>query len=174
MQNNIGFTEPLVDSEGFPRNDIDVRSVRIARSQINCLQNDLKNLTKTIDEGLGKYFSDKMEVVPGPSSSKMPRLEKLSLQELKPFLVVTLVDRDSPGDISGIQVHDLILKFGSITQTNFTNLSQIGELVKNSQNKQINVKVRRNGSEEHDLIIVPKVWSGQGLLGFKINAIPSN
>lgn len=129
---------------------------------------------KTIDEGLGKYFSDKVEGVPGPSSSKMPRLEKLSIEELKPFLVVTLVDRDSPGDIAGIQIHDMVLKFGSITQKNFTNLAQIGELVKDSQNKQINVRIRRNGSEELDLIIVPKMWSGQGLLGFKINAIPSN
>jgi 26S proteasome non-ATPase regulatory subunit 9 len=132
----------------------------------------LKSITKTIDEGIEKYFMNKMDV-PGPSSSKMPRLENLSIEELKPFLVVTLVDRDSPGDIANVQIHDMILKFGSITQKNFTNLAQIGELVKNSQNQQINVKIRRNGTEE-DLIIIPKVWHGQGLLGFKINAIPSN
>lgn len=119
------------------------------------------------------YFNNKLEL-PGPSSSKLPRLEKLSIDELKPFLIVTLVDRDSPGDVAGIQVHDMILKFGSIAQKNFTNLTQIGELVKNSQNKQINVIIRRNGIEELDLIIVPKIWSGNGLLGFKINAIPSN
>lgn len=164
-----------MDSEGFPRNDIDVRSVRIARAQITCLQNDLKSIIKTIDDGLGKYFNDKIDV-PGPSSSKMPRLENLTItpEELNPFLVVTIVDRDSPGDTAGIQIHDLILKFGSIEKKNFINLAQIGELVKSSQNKQINVRIRRSGSEEVELIIVPKIWSGQGLLGFKINALPSN
>lgn len=30
------MTEPLVDREGYPRNDIDVAAVRIARNRINC------------------------------------------------------------------------------------------------------------------------------------------
>lgn len=49
---NIGMNESLVDEFGFPRNDIDVFQVRHARNQINCLQNDLKNLMKEIEQGL--------------------------------------------------------------------------------------------------------------------------
>jgi hypothetical protein len=36
QQKNIGMDGPLVDSEGFPRADIDVYSVRHARHQIAC------------------------------------------------------------------------------------------------------------------------------------------
>lgn len=36
FQNNIGMNGPLVDSEGFPRNDIDVYQVRHARHKIIC------------------------------------------------------------------------------------------------------------------------------------------
>jgi 26S proteasome non-ATPase regulatory subunit 9 len=93
-------------------------------------------------------------------------------QNLKPFLVVTAVDHDSPGAIAGICTHDIILSFGSINWNNFQNLQQIAELVKSCQNKQVNIKIRRNGSEI-ELILVPKQWSGNGLLGFKVNAIPN-
>ena len=40
FQNLVGMDEPLVDSEGYPRNDIDVYRVRHARHRIICkLQN---------------------------------------------------------------------------------------------------------------------------------------
>lgn len=111
--------------------------------------------------------------MPGPSSKLPPDMNKLSLVDEKPFLIVTLVDSNSPGDIAGIQVHDKIIKFGNFNIKNFINLAQIGELVKNSENKNIKLIIQRNDTE-HELIIVPKVWSGPGLLGFKINALPSD
>lgn len=73
--------EPLVDSEGFPRNDIDINQVRLARNRIICklsvyrkllincyhlislfsgLQNDIRGIMKQIEEKLGEYF-DKPE-----------------------------------------------------------------------------------------------------------------
>ena len=36
FQNNVGMHDPLIDREGFPRNDIDVYAVRMARHQIIC------------------------------------------------------------------------------------------------------------------------------------------
>lgn len=33
-QQNVGMNESLVDNEGFPRNDIDIYQVRIARNKI--------------------------------------------------------------------------------------------------------------------------------------------
>lgn len=49
--------DPLVDADGFPRNDIDVYQVRHARHQIINLQNDLKSLLKEIEKGLeGECF----------------------------------------------------------------------------------------------------------------------
>lgn len=34
--NHVGMHDPLVDSDGYPRNDIDVYKVRLARHQIIC------------------------------------------------------------------------------------------------------------------------------------------
>lgn len=36
FQNRVGMDEPLVDSDGYPRNDIDVYRVRHARHKIIC------------------------------------------------------------------------------------------------------------------------------------------
>lgn len=49
--------QPLVDADGFPRNDIDVYQVRHARHRINCSQNDLKALLKEIEKGLAALHS---------------------------------------------------------------------------------------------------------------------
>ncbi|KAH7639717.1 26S proteasome non-ATPase regulatory subunit 9 [Dermatophagoides farinae] len=52
----VGLTESLVDSEGFPRNDIDINLVRTARNRIICLQNDLRALMRQIEDSLSDYF----------------------------------------------------------------------------------------------------------------------
>lgn len=148
-----------------------MRSVRIARNQIICLQNDLKKLIAQIDIGLGKYFND-VKDIPDSSSSKLPTQQMQNLTIQDPFLIVTLVDVNSPGHRSGIKTHDKVLEFGEFDCSNFESLAQIGELVKNSQNKEINVKVQRDGNQIVDLIITPQTWEGPGLLGFKVNAIP--
>lgn len=165
----------MVDAEGFPRADIDVRSVRLARTQILCLQNDLKELTKLIEAGLEKYFKESKETL---TSTKLPpeiRDESTSSTSpvasvpQVPIVTVNLVTPGSPAEEAGIQVRDQITAFGTITSYNFKDLAQIGELVKNSQNQQVRVKVKRDNKYE-DLILIPKTWSGRGLLG--CNVVP--
>lgn len=163
----------MVDSEGFPRPDVDVRSVRIARTQIICLQNDLKQLTKSIEAGLEKYFQESKETLTstkippevrqGAATSSSPH----TTVNQAPFVIVNLVSPGSPAEDAGIQVRDKIVAFGTITATNFKDLAQIGELVKNSQNQQVRVRVNRDNKFE-ELILVPKLWSGRGLLGCNI------
>ena len=51
-EQNIGMDGPLVDSEGFPRDDIDIPKIRMARQKIICLSNDHKNIMKKISEAL--------------------------------------------------------------------------------------------------------------------------
>lgn len=175
LQNQIGFNEPLVDAEGFPRNDVDVHSVRLARTQIICLQNDLKELTKSIEAGLEKYFKESKETLTStklppeirdvPTSSSSPSVAEPQI----PIVSVNLVSPGSPAEEAGIQVRDQITAFGTITSSNFKDLAQIGELVKNSQNQQVRVKVKRDSKFE-ELILVPKVWPGRGLLG--CNVVP--
>ena len=47
-EQNIGMDGPLVDNEGFPRNDLDIPKIRMARQKIICLSNDHKELMKKL------------------------------------------------------------------------------------------------------------------------------
>ena len=48
----MGIDTPLVDSEGFPRADIDVFQARTLRKRFIEIQNDYKALQKKIERGL--------------------------------------------------------------------------------------------------------------------------
>jgi len=48
----VGMDKPLVDSEGFPRADIDVYQVRDARHKVACLRNDAADLLNQIESSL--------------------------------------------------------------------------------------------------------------------------
>lgn len=89
-----------------------------------------------------------------------------------PILSVTMVSPNSPADQAGIRNEDEILEFGSINYDNFKELKQISELVMHRQNQPINVKVKRQGRNV-DITLVPKTWSGRGLLGCNI-VIPTS
>lgn len=149
--------------------------MRLARQQIICLQNDLKELYKSIETGVQKYFEETKEHL---GSTKNPPEHRIQtdgagsssstvVQDSQPIVVVNLVTPKSPAEEAGLQVRDLILSFGSISHRNFKDLAQIGELVKNSENKQVRIKVKRSDKVE-DLILVPKLWNGRGLLGCNI------
>uniref|UniRef100_A0A336MYW6 26S proteasome non-ATPase regulatory subunit 9 n=1 Tax=Culicoides sonorensis TaxID=179676 RepID=A0A336MYW6_CULSO len=165
--NNVGMTEPLTDSDDFPRNDVDVIAVRQARHEINCLQNDLKQLIKVIEQGLEEIHSEGAHI----TSPKIPSdvAMQSAIVNRVPFIIVNLVSPNSPAAEAGIQVRDEIVEFGSINSENFLELGQIGELVKHSQNQNILLKVKR-GRNIIDVTLVPKSWAGRGLLG--CNVVP--
>lgn len=165
--NHIGMDEPLVDSEGYPRQDIDVYQVRHTRHKIICLTNDHKDIMRKIEEGLHTVHS-----LTGSSMAEEPSADVPGGQEtetLEPFLRVNLVSPGSPAETAGIQVEDLILEFGSVHCRNFKSLTDIGKLVENSRYKTINVKIKR-GSNVTVLSLTPRPWVGKGLLG--CNVIP--
>lgn len=48
----VGMDKPLVDTEGFPRSDIDVYQVREARHKVACLRNDAADILNQIEKSL--------------------------------------------------------------------------------------------------------------------------
>ena len=54
---SVGLRGSLVDSEGFPKEDVDVHAVRIARNTVACSSNDLKVLTDEIADLLGRLHA---------------------------------------------------------------------------------------------------------------------
>lgn len=161
------MNENLVDEEGFPRNDIDVREVRMARAQINCFQNDLKDLMKAIEQGLAEIHASEGAHLPNMKPPSPKPNENEGESSLNPIVIVNLVSPGSPAESAGIQVRDKIISFGTINSHNFQNLAQIGNLVKNCQNKNMPVRILRD-ERKLDLTLTPKIWSGQGLLGCNI------
>jgi 26S proteasome regulatory subunit N4 len=56
---NVDMDTPLVSNDGFPRDDIDVATVRTTRARILRLRNDLIALMADIEQGLHEYFASK-------------------------------------------------------------------------------------------------------------------
>jgi len=163
--NHISMTEPLVDGEGFPRNDIDVYQVRHARHQIICLQNDRKAIIKEIEEML-KIFHERSRDS-GESSMEVDSSSVDGSKSMSPIAKVNQVADNSPAFSSGLKVDDEIIAFGSIRGDNFTSITDIGNLVKSSTGRTIYVKVKR-GSAILKLALIPGPWSGKGMLGCNI------
>jgi len=166
--NKIGMTEPLVDAEGYPRNDIDVYQVRHARHKIICLQNDFKSVTKEIDEKLQMYHTQLRERGVLEDGNSMEIEE--STTPTVPIAKVNLVSEGSPAYHAGLQVEDMIVEFGSINAENFRSLSDIGQLVQSSAGNLVNIKVKRVAATTTfvKLALIPGPWSGRGLLGCNI------
>ncbi|XP_022658486.1 26S proteasome non-ATPase regulatory subunit 9-like isoform X2 [Varroa jacobsoni] len=162
--NGVGMTEPLVDRDGYPRNDIDVYQVRKARHDIICLQNDLKEVTRKIEEGLHRLHAERAES--GATSTSETDAET---RRLKAFARISSVERGSPADQAGLRSEDLITNFGSIHIDNFNGMMSIAGLVQNSIGKALKIRLLRGLSlAQYDILLVPKSWSGQGVLGCKI------
>jgi len=173
---DVGMNGPLIDNEGYPRNDIDVVKVRTARQKIICLMNDHKEIMKKISDALECIHQQNSNgtVIENPNEESMNHLniEDTPKDEgPKPFAKIDLVSDGSPANDAGLEVGDLVIEFGTQNATNFKSLAEIGQLVKNSENRNIRVRILRNlpfGELVTTLTLVPKQWSGQGLLGCKL------
>ena len=89
--NNTDLSSPLVDSEGFPRDDLDVWAVRHARVRVLELRNDLKEIMGEIALALQSVYP--------PSSSKEPETPDTATNppvQLSPFAKVDGVHPGSP------------------------------------------------------------------------------
>ncbi|XP_074030462.1 26S proteasome non-ATPase regulatory subunit 9 isoform X2 [Leptinotarsa decemlineata] len=164
-QNGVGMNDPLVDSEGFPINSIDVYQVRNARHRIICLQNDHKNIMNQIENGLHGYYSNSATT---GTCQAIPMDTDVSNVVLKtPFAKVTVVSEGSPADYAGIKANDEVVEFGSVNANNFKSITDIATVVQHSDGTQVNVKLKR-GDRFLTVQLTPKKWRGRGLLGCNI------
>ncbi|KAL3827244.1 hypothetical protein ACHAXA_004719 [Cyclostephanos tholiformis] len=92
-----------------------------------------------------------------------------------PFAIIDEVSLDSPASEAGIQVNDVLLRFGDVDSTNHRDFRAIAELLPfaSSENRSISVIVRRGsaalgGSTEITVTLRPRPWGGRGLLGCHI------
>jgi len=162
--NNVGMNEPLVDSEGYPRNDLDIFQVRTARNKIICLQNDHKGIMSQIENGLHRLHEQTRNAEPTNGSKSTDD------REMEAFVLIKSIQKGAPCDRGGFKVNDQICLFGSLQKSNFRELSDMVSIISNSVNKEIDVIVRR-GSTLLNLKLTPSKWVGNGLVGWKVDKI---
>ncbi|CAH0717951.1 unnamed protein product, partial [Brenthis ino] len=176
--NNVGMQDPLVDAEGFPRNDIDVYKVRHARHRIICLQNDHKTLMKQIEQGLGEVHSEFRGTNSAGTSAPSPTYTNGfatssngdSNQNMKSFAKVGCIQEGSPADLGGLCENDDILQFGSVNADNYSDITQVHNVVAHSVGQPIQVRVKR-GSHVLGITVTPRPWAQPGLLGCQIRRL---
>jgi len=163
---NVNMDTPLVDREGFPRDDIDVAQVRTTRARLLCLRNDYKDLMTRIQAGLHEKFAKLSSPETKVSPSTHPvgaRSDDIVVESA--FAIVDNVTDNSPAFNAGLQKNDLIVKFGSVHAGNHEHLSKILDLVSLSLGRKIIVTVDRKG-KRMSLELIPDIeWGGRGSLG---------
>jgi len=156
--------EPLIDSQGFPRADIDVYQVRHARAAIRALANDHKQVTKRIEEELHRIHAN----TPRRAADEQ-REDRDTL--LPPFAYVNTVEQESPASRAGLLREDRLVRFGHVNHTNHNQLRTLAEVAANSEGNVVKMVIERrtdNGLTRLTLDLTPQKWSGRGLLGCHI------
>ncbi|KAB7502190.1 26S proteasome non-ATPase regulatory subunit 9 [Armadillidium nasatum] len=117
---NVGMNGSLVDSDGYPRSDIDVYQVRHARHDIICLQNDHKALMKKIEQGLQDLHQQSLPLA-DPNGTNVQVLD-----DLKPFAFFNRVDMGSPADIDVVIRRDGNMRLITLTPRNWSGPGLLG------------------------------------------------
>ncbi|KAJ2002705.1 putative 26S proteasome regulatory subunit [Coemansia thaxteri] len=154
-------TEELVDSNGFPRSDIDIVAIREIRRSLNCKQNDLKGLMGEIEMSLiclHQTSQDGDRPKPQPTTTK-----------LRPFARISMVEHNSPASEAGLLVGDKIVSYGLVNAGNHNGLRLLIEETSSNIGKSIDIAVERVVDGEPQpaaLVLSPRRnWGGDGLLG---------
>ncbi|KAJ4959148.1 hypothetical protein NE237_026259 [Protea cynaroides] len=185
-----GISGSLVDEEGFPRSDIDIPSVRADRHRLAELRSDHKDITDKINENLQVLHSAKVarnssspvrregegsiqasfdaNSVPSSSSPDVLPKDTASMMDTDifvsvPFAIVDEITDGSPAVEDGLQLGDLIMKFGNVESGDGL-LQRLASEAQSNQGHPVSLVVMRQG-EQINLTVTPRLWQGRGLLG---------
>ncbi|GAW80645.1 26S proteasome regulatory subunit p27 [Plasmodium gonderi] len=169
---NVGMYEKLIDREGFPRNDIDIYAIRVARNKIICLKNDYLDINKRIEEYLHQVHSSHPVISVKRNKDKNSEgdddddkrngtcherqtddndvsspgyQERIDEAKRNTFAMIDEMIENSPSHKAGLRVNDYIIQFGDIEKKENDNLDifkRISDYMSNNPNK-IEVKILR-------------------------------
>ena len=184
-----GIKDSLIDSEGFPRGDIDIYNVKNKRQRLAVINTDYKALMKEIEKLLIEIYSDGLLQSTEEKSSKQQQqqqhrqnediLNQQSMSSMttsssttvfniyknkKCIAVIDEILMGSPSEQSGLQNGDELLSFGGIDIDSVDPISKIPSMVRENVDKPIDLVVKRKGGLIN-ISLIPKLWRGNGLLG---------
>ncbi|KAJ1605475.1 PDZ domain-containing p27 like 26S proteasomal subunit [Cryptosporidium canis] len=155
---DVGISGKLIDSEGFPRSDIDIYAVRRARNRIAILNTDYSMVMKEIEEKLFDIHSKEKNHVPIEKSEKKSAYNFSKDDMGYPFGLIDSVLEGSPAFQCGIRMGDIILGFENLrsesevsSQEESKNLiGQLSSIVLSNIDKTIKVTVLRSIRKKPD------------------------
>ncbi|XWS26253.1 hypothetical protein CRYUN_Cryun26dG0015800 [Craigia yunnanensis] len=176
----------LVDSQGFPRADIDIPVVRAQRHRLAELKNDHKEITEKINANIQVLHSSRLTSTPKDSgvetnqnASVVSARASASLQNLVlrdspgandvdmissvPFAMVDEIADASPAAEDGLQLGDQIVKFGYVKASDNL-LQRLASEAQVNEGHPVPVIIMRQGAVVN-LMVTPRTWQGRGLLG---------
>ncbi|GMN57001.1 hypothetical protein TIFTF001_026112 [Ficus carica] len=184
-----GLSGNLLDSEGFPRADLDIPVVRAERRRLAELRSDHKEITEKINENIQVLHSARLS--PRSSSVKEPggvsvnqtsvtRIEVASASSYNvpressdakdvdmivsiPFAMVDEIADASPAAEDGLQLGDQIVKFGDV-EAGDNLLQRLASEAQSNNGRAIPVVLMRQGAFVN-VAVTPRTWQGRGLLG---------
>ncbi|GLT43696.1 hypothetical protein SLA2020_176290 [Shorea laevis] len=187
-----GLSGNLVDSEGFPRGDIDIPVVRAERRRLAELKFDHNEITEKINANIQVLHSSRRAPTSlspkdsgvnvgsnNQSASVANAIASVSLHDAIsrdspssnvvdaissiPFAMVDEIADASPAAEDGLQLGDQIVKFGSV-KAGDNLLQMLAAEVQANQGHGIAILVLRQGAPVN-LTVTPRTWQGRGLLG---------
>lgn len=166
-----GLKDSLIDSEGYPRGDIDIYAIKNKRRRLAEINTDHKALMRKIESMMQVMYAST-----SPDENEVMHLEQelptvIDDLAIAPFLLVDKIFISSPADACGLRLFDKIIRFGNIDGRDSKNMAGIPQLVANSVGQPIPLVVLRGDKVLTDISLVPQTWNGNGLLGCHITPI---
>ncbi|XP_060171774.1 uncharacterized protein LOC132602962 isoform X2 [Lycium barbarum] len=176
-----GLSGNLVDSEVFPRTDIDIPTVRADRHRLAELRNDHKIMTEKIDQNIQVLHSARLASTPSSvkDSDDAPGLgvqgsavniatAATSAMDVdvvfsRPFAVIDEISEASPAVEDGLQLGDQVVRFGNV-QSGENILQRLAAESQSNQGCAVSMTVMRQGAMTN-VKVTPRAWQGRGLLG---------
>ncbi len=173
-----GVKDPLVDTEGFPRSDIDVHAVLEKRNRLSIINTDHRKLMMEIEVLLGKLHSDLPPFASSSSSSSSnsgsngisgitSTMSTMVTSSQRPFALIDEILEGSPAQLATLENGDLLYEFGAVKyQMGIDAIQQLPDFVKPNLNKAIKLKISRPPNTDiFEVEIIPRSWGGRGVLG---------
>lgn len=173
---DVGISGKLVDSEGFPRSDVDIYAIRRARNRIAILNTDYSNVMKEIEEKLFDIHSKEKIYVPVEKTEKDSGSGALLEEQGYPFGFIDSVLEGSPAFQCGIRMGDIVLGFGDLKSESELSsqeeskhlITQLSSIVLKNLDKVIKVTVlRSNNRPSEDLMSELSSYINKSDLSYK-------
>ncbi|KAI5958435.1 NAS2 [Candida margitis] len=152
----------LVTTDGFPRSDIDVVTIRLIRVQIIRLKNDYKELLKVLDSKMEEEFAKRKAEVGDNHDQDQSRSSQS--KPMIPFAQVKEIIPGGPAETAGLREGDLIVIFDNdIHALNHNKLSKLVERVRAKPGEKLQLSIKRSGETLNLILDTSATWDGKGI-----------